>query len=278
VPITTTDFEFVRTLVKQRAAIVLESQKAYLAENRLTTLARDEGYSSIEDLLNRLRKNTDPALQQKVIEAMTTNETYFFRDVHPFEMLKNSIVPKLIQQRSSAKTLNVWSAACSTGQEGYTIAMCLNDSFPEIASWNISILGTDISLNVLEKARAGRYTSLEVNRGLPARYLAKYFTKEHPDWFVKDEIRRMVSFKEQNLISPWPIMPRFDVVFLRNVLIYFDVATKKEILRKVRTVMNQDGFLLLGGAETTLSVDETFERIDFGQGSCYQIRSQFRTK
>ena len=266
------DFDFVRSLVRRHSAIVLEATKEYLVEARLTPLARSEGLGSLADLVAKLRTGRDAALQRKVIDAMTTNETLFFRDVHPFEALRTSILPELLPQRAAVKQLRIWSAACSTGQEPYTIAMLLRESFPELASWRVEIVATDLSTDVLAKAREGVYGQIEVNRGLPAKLMVKYFKKQGVDWRIDDAIRAMVDFRELNLAERWPAMGPFDVVFLRNVLIYFDSETKKAILGRVRTVLKSDGCLFLGAAETTMNLDDGYERLQLGKSGCYRVK------
>lgn len=271
--LTQADFDFVRTLVQKRAAIVLENDKAYLAETRLQALARREGLPSIQDLLQQLRLRPYGGLDQKVVEAMTTNETSFFRDMQPFEMLREMILPDLIRRRQSERRLNIWCAACSTGQEPYSFLFLLKEHFPSLNSWTISFTASDIATDVLEKARQGRYSQMEVNRGLPAPMLVKYFVRQGIEWQVREDLRKMISYKIINLIDPWPAFPPLDIILIRNVLIYFDVATKKQILAKARKLMHPDGYLLLGGAETTLNVDEAYERVEFRRSGCYKLRS-----
>lgn len=267
-----TDFDYIRTLVRERSAIVLEAGKLYLVESRLTPLVRREGMTSLTELVSRLRRERFGGLHRKVVEAMTTNETSFFRDLHPFEALKSTILPDLIAKRKAARTLHIWCAACSSGQEPYSIAMLLHDSFPELTGWTVRILATDLSSAVLERARRGAYSQMEVNRGLPATFLVKYFERGGMEWRVSEAVRRLVSFQEMNLVESWPALPPADVVFLRNVLIYFDVDTKKNVLARARRVMRPDGYLFLGGAETTLNLDESFERVQLDKSGCYRMR------
>jgi chemotaxis protein methyltransferase CheR len=269
-----TDFEYIRTLVKQRSAVVLESEKAYLVETRLLALARRDGFGSIADLLARLRAHSDGELQRRAVEALANNETSFFRDLHPFEILRHKIIPEMMQRRAADKNLHIWCAACSSGQEPYSIAMLLRENFPALAGWNVRILGSDLSSEVLGRARNGRYGQLDVNRGLPARLLVRYFEKTGTDWQIKDDMRRMVEFRLINLMDTWPVLPLQDVILLRNVLIYFDVTTKQQILAKIRRALRPDGYLFLGGAETTLNIDEAFERVPFDRSCCYQVRQR----
>jgi chemotaxis protein methyltransferase CheR len=272
--ISTTDFDFVSTLVYSHSAIVLERGKEYLVESRLGSLAEREGFKSLPALIDALRKDRSRGpLQAKAVDAMTTNETYFFRDFHPFEALKRHILPALIGERRSTRRLGIWSGACSTGQEPYTIAMILREHFPELASWRIDIVGTDISPTVLARAKSGIYSQTEINRGLPAALLIKYFDKKGDAWQIKSEIRNMVDFRPLNLIAPWPILPPLDLVFLRNVMIYFDVETKKTILKKIRGCVLPHASLFLGTAETTLNLDTAWNSKQHGSATVFALRS-----
>jgi chemotaxis protein methyltransferase CheR len=270
--VTKEDLNYIRNLVREGSAISLDEDKAYLVESRLTPLARKEGFTTIGELVVELKTNRRTQLHQRVIEAMTTNETSFFRDITPFEVLKNFVLPQLITKRSSQRRLGIWCAAASSGQEPFTIAMIIRENFPQLASWNIDFVASDISEEMLERCRAGRFSQLEVNRGLPAAYMVKYFTKEGLEWQLKDEIRRMIDFKKINLASPWPLLPALDIVFMRNVLIYFELETKRDILARLRRTMQPDGYLFLGGAETTINIDENFERVQLERSGCYQLR------
>ncbi len=263
------DFEYVQELVYKRSAIVLDAGKEYLVEARLSTVARDEGFASIDHLVAELRRTRANDLHRKVIEAMTTNETAFFRDVHPFEALRLQLIPELMQRRGAQRQLTIWCAACSSGQEPYTIAMLLREYFPALAGWQVRILGTDLSIEVLERAKAARYRQAEVNRGLPATFLVKYFRRQNVEWQMVDDIRSAVEFRELNLNEAWSGVPTCDLVFMRNVLIYFDVETKKAILAKLRRVLRPDGYLFLGGAETTMNLDDTYQRLALPKSGCY---------
>lgn len=265
------DFGFVRDLVRKRSAIILEEGKEYLVESRLGMLARNEGFGSVEQLIAELRTRSLTGLQRKVVEAMTTNETTFFRDAYPFEALHGTILPEMVRRNGATRRLTIWSAACATGQEPYTIAMLIREHFPTLLGWDLSILGTDICTSALERAAAGRYTQIEVNRGLPVTYLVKYFTKRDLQWQISDDVRRMVEYRELNLIDPWAGLASVDVVFLRNVLIYFDIETKKTILGKVRQIMHPEGYLYMGGAETTLNLDEAYERVAMGRAVVHRL-------
>jgi chemotaxis protein methyltransferase CheR len=259
---TSTSFEHICQLVHRRAGIFLEPGKEYLVDARVLPIAKDEGCASIDELVRRLElANGVGALSDRVVEALTTNETSFFRDVHPFQSLKTHVLPDLIKARATTtRTLRIWCAAASTGQEPYSIAMVIREHFPEVvasSSWNVRIIATDINRTVLARAREGVYRQLEVNRGLPALMLVKHFEKMGLDWRLKDAVRRMVSFEELNLLERFPSsLHDQDIIFMRNVLIYFDVPTKKEILGRVRASMTKDGVLFLGGAETTNNIDD----------------------
>ena len=264
------DIVYLRDLVYKRSAIVLESDKDYLVEARLGPIAREEGCADVASLISLMRKDSAPRLPTKVVEAMTTNETTFFRDTHPFDALTKKLIPNLLKTRATTKTITIWSAACSTGQEPYSIAMLLDETFPELKDWRVRIVATDLASTVLERARQARYRQLEVNRGLPARLLVKYFDRVESEWQIKESIRRRVDFVQLNLMDNWPHSGKFDIVFLRNVLIYFDVATKQNILRRVRQVLAPDGVLFLGGAETTLHIDPAYEREQFEKSVYYR--------
>ena len=270
--ITASEFDYIRRLVLDQSAIVLEEDKQYLAESRLLPLARREGFDSLASLVACLRTKIFDGLHRKVVEAMTTNETSFFRDFHPFEALRKSILPELMTKRAYSKELNFWSAACASGQEPYSLAVLLQEHFPSLAGWKIRIIATDLSAEMLARAREGRYSQLEVNRGLPASLLVKYFRQHGSDWQIREDLRRRVEFQIVNLAETWPLLPPMDVVLMRNVLIYFGVETKKKILSKVRQLLKPDGFLFLGGAETTFNLDDAFERVQFDRTICYRVR------
>jgi chemotaxis protein methyltransferase CheR len=266
------DFNFVSQFAREHAALVFEPGKEYLVETRLSTLAQQEGFPSLGAYIGRLRtEREETSIHQRAINALTTNETFFFRDFHPFEALKRNIIPDILKNRASTKRLNIWSGACSTGQEPYSIAMLLRESFPELKDWSITIIATDLASTVLKMAQEGRYTQFEVNRGLPANYLIKYFAQEEGKWRIKEDIRKMVSFRQMNLNRPWPMMAPFDCVFLRNVMIYFDIPTKKEILRKIRACLLPHGHLFLGSAETTTNLDPAYKPVSYGKSVAYQV-------
>ncbi len=266
------EFNYIRRLVLEQSAIVLEEDKGYLVESRLSPLARREGFASLDVLIHKLQAEPFHGLHRRAVEALTTNETSFFRDFHPFEALKKFVLPDLIARRASARELTIWCAASSSGQEPYSLAMLIRESFPQWASWKIRILSTDLSTDILARACEGRYSQLEVNRGLPATFLVKYFQKRGCDWFIRDEIRQMVDYQILNLANAWPFLPPMDIVMMRNVLIYFSVETKREIFARVRRILKPDGYFFLGGAETTFSIDDSFERVQFERATCYRVR------
>ena len=264
-------FNFIANLVRIKSAIVLESGKAYLVESRLTPVARELGLEGISELVSELQKPGSLKLTQRVVEAMTTNETSFFRDIHPFTALKEKILPNLIQRRAKEKSLSIWSNACSSGQEPYTIAMLIAEHFPMLKDWKVRIISSDLSSQILDRARLGVFNQTEVNRGLPMSFLLKYFTKNGSQWKIRDDIRKMIEFRELNLVEPFPtLLPAMDIVFLRNVLIYFSPSTKSEILKKVHKVMQKDSYLFLGGSETTMNLNVSFDREQFGTAVGYR--------
>ena len=264
-------FSYISSLVRRKSAIILEGEKAYLVESRLTPVVREMGLLNISELVAELQKPGSQTLNQRVVEAMTTNETSFFRDIHPFNALKDKILPGLIQRRSKEKAITIWSNACSSGQEPYTIAMILAEHFPMLKNWKVRLISSDLSNRILDKARLGCFNQTEVNRGLPMNFLLKYFTKDGNKWTVDQGIRNMIEFRELNLVDPFPaLLPKMDIVFLRNVLIYFSPESKTEILNKVHAVMHKDSYLFLGGSETTMNLKVNFEREQIGSAVCYR--------
>lgn len=271
-PLTNQNFKHVAALLMREAAITLEPGKEYLVETRLAPIAVKHGLASANDVVARLRAS-EPALTDlhlEVVDALTTNETLFFRDVHPWDSLRKHVIPKLREARASTRTITVWSAACSTGQEPYSLAMLLAEHFPDLAGWSIRIIGTDISPTVLKRAESGVFQQLEVNRGLPAIYLVKHFRQEGRNWILSEAIRRRVEFRPLNLARHWTGLPRCDLVFMRNVMIYFDVETRRTILRQLRHVLAPDGFLLLGTAETAVNLDNAFNAVTFDRATFFQ--------
>jgi chemotaxis protein methyltransferase CheR len=267
--LTATGFDWVRALVHKESAIVLQPGKEYLVEARLLPIARQLGLSDVGEFVDSVRTRPTADHTRRIVEALTTNETSWFRDGDPFSALTSTVLPSLLAKRNATERLQIWSAACSSGQEPYTIAMLLEDALPNAAS-RVSITATDLSREMVERTKAGRFSQLEVNRGLPAPMLVRHFTRAGSEWEVAPALRRMVTSSECNLASPLPRMGPFDVVYLRNVLIYFDLPTKRSILSNVRALMRPDGWLFLGAAETTLGVDDLWERVVIGRTSAYR--------
>ncbi|OYX49294.1 MAG: chemotaxis protein CheR [Alphaproteobacteria bacterium 32-64-14] len=252
------DFEFVSQLLRKRAGIVLTGDKMYLLESRLAPLARKEGLPSIDDLIHVVRARRDERLINQLVDVMTTNETFFFRDKTPFEHLKEAIFPVLAQARRGSR-IRIWCAASSTGQEPYSIAMILDQNPALTGGVPVEIIATDISDRCLERARQGLFTQFEVQRGLPVQMLMHYFTQQDDHWRISERLRQMVSFRKLNLMDPAYNLGRFDVVFCRNVLIYFDVPTKTEVLDRIAGSMNPGGFMLMGAAESIAGMTQSFD-------------------
>ncbi len=252
------DYDFLRSLLKERSGLDLSADKQYLVESRLVPLARRAGLSGIPDLVQKM-KGGAAALITDVVEAMTTNETFFFRDKIPFDHLTGTILPALLSARASRRSLRIWSAASSTGQEPYSIAMCLKERAAELAGWRIEIVATDLSQEVLEKSKAGIYSQFEVQRGLPIQLLVKYFTQKGELWQINADIRAMVQHRQLNLMQDFSHLGKFDVIFCRNVLIYFDLATKLSIFERLSKMLEADGMLMLGAAETVVGVTDAFK-------------------
>ena len=265
------DFEYLRELMHLRAAIVLEQGKEYLALSRLEPVARDHGLTTVSELVDLLRgRELTSALHDQVVDALTTNETTFFRDFNPWESLRTLVLPALLERKERSRTLAIWSAGCSSGQEPFSLAMSIREHFPELLTWQLSILGTDISPSVLDRARIGRYGQLEVNRGLPAHLLVRHFTREGMEWAIEEPIRRMVRYERHNLNEPWPSMPPFDLVLMRNVMIYFDAESKRQVLARMHRQLAPHGYLLLGASETTYALSDDFTREPDGRTAWYR--------
>ena len=265
------DFSFVSTMVRREAAIVLAPGKEYLVEARLIPVARQVGAASVAAFLADLQRRPNSDHQRKIVDALTTNETSWFRDREPFSALSDVVLPELIKARSSVRSVRIWSAASSSGQEAYSLAITLQEALP--VGWSYEIVGSDISTEMIKRAEAAEYSQVEVNRGLPAGQLVQYFERVGAHWRITSALRRSVSFRLMNLTVPLPAMPPFDVIFLRNVLIYFDVATKKTVLHNVARLLRPDGWLFLGAAETTIGIDDNYERVAAGRTSAYRVRN-----
>jgi chemotaxis protein methyltransferase CheR len=271
-PLSKEDFSFVSGQVFKESGIVLESDKDYLVDARLTAVIRKLGIATIEELVRKLRAPGSAPLMHTVVEAMTTNETSFFRDIKPFDALKKSVLPELIKRRAAAKSLSIWCAASSSGQEPYTIAMSLCEAVPDLANWKLKFVATDLSKQMVDRCKAGKFSQIEINRGLPAPLLVKYFKQTGVDWEIDPKLRKMIDFRELNLLGAWSGLQNLDIVFIRNVLIYFDTQTKRTILGRIKRLLNPDGYLFLGGAETTLNLDEGFDRLPVDRSGCYVIK------
>ncbi|MFA7323880.1 MAG: protein-glutamate O-methyltransferase CheR [Candidatus Nanopelagicales bacterium] len=262
--------EMIGRFVESRSAIVLPAEKHYLFDARLQPVMREYGVSDLVELANQISRDGSSPLAQAVIEAMTTNETSFFRDIHPFDALNETLLPELIRSRQQSKRLAIWSAACSTGQELYSIAMLLDSAVTNLSDWDITLHGTDLSTEVLARARSARYSALEVNRGLRAQYLAKYFTRDGTHYLLAEHLRAWATFDRLNFIEPWPGLPRFDIVLCRNVLIYFELEVRQQIIRRIRDVLAPDGYLILGSAETSVGDVQGFTRLSVGRSTIYR--------
>lgn len=253
-----TDFEHFIGFLKTKAGIVITADKAYLVENRLAPIARKHGMTTSDEVLAKLRQSPSTVLLNDVLDAMTTNETLFFRDQRPFDQFRDHVLPALMERNTASKRIRIWCAACSSGQEPYSLAMMFSELGAKVSDWRLDIVGTDISKTILEKARKAEYSQFEVQRGLPITMLVKYFEQKGEAWALKPDIKNKVSFREFNLLDNPTSLGQFDVVFCRNVLIYFDQPTKADILARIAGVMPTDGHLFLGGAETVLGVSDKF--------------------
>lgn len=265
------DALFVRALMQKESAIVLDETKDYLLDTRLDKLAKDLAIASVAELVRQARAGA-PRICTSIVESLTTQETLFFRDVRPFDALRTQVLPPLIAARQTSRSLTIWSAACSTGQEPYSIAMMFLEHFPDVAKWPVRIVATDLAENALTRARQGRFQQLEVNRGLPAAYLIKYFERSGVDWQIKESVRKMVEFSRLNLLEPWPLTLRPDVVLMRNVLIYFGADTKRTIFTRLCSVLHPDGALFLGSAESPLSLDPEWDMTAAGNTTWFRPR------
>lgn len=256
---TPSDYDYLRKLLKDRSGLVLSGDKAYLVESRLLPITRRIGLASLSELIAQLKAPGAEKLIVDVVEAMTTNESFFYRDKIPFDHFRDGIMPSLIKARAGQRRIRIWCAAASTGQEPYSLAMIIREMAAQLAGWRIEILATDLSTEVLEKAKAGVYSQFEVQRGLPIQMLVKYFTQNGETWEILPEIKAMVQFRPLNLLSDFSHLGTFDVIFCRNVLIYFDQPTKINVLERCARVLEPDGFLVLGAAETVVGLTESFK-------------------
>jgi len=264
------EFDWLRAFLKQQSGLVLTNEKQYLIESRLLPVARKAGLASLSALIGKIKEPGQSMLAATVVEAMTTNESFFFRDKTPFEHFTDTMLPKMLAARARERRLRIWCAAASTGQEPYSLAMCLKDAEAKLAGWRVEILGTDLSTDVLEKAKAGVYTQFEVQRGLPINHLLKYFTQIGDTWQINSNMRSMVQYRKLNLLENFSSLGQFDIIFCRNVLIYFDNKTKVEILERMAKMMPADGYLVLGAAETVVGLTDVFKPLTEKRG-LYQV-------
>jgi chemotaxis protein methyltransferase CheR len=264
--VTPQDFDYLRQLLRARSGLVLSAEKQYLAESRLLPVARRHGLTTLTELIGRLKAATTAPLTAEVVEAMTTNETFFFRDKLPFDHFRDTVLPALIEARAREKRIRIWCTAASTGQEPYSLAMTIKGLGAKLAGYRIEILGTDISGDVLERAKAGLYSQFEVQRGLPIQLLVKFFSQVGETWQIAPEIRAMVQFRPLNLLKDFSTLGSFDMVFCRNVLIYFDQETKIGVLNRLARQMPDDGFLALGAAETVVGLTDAFKPMSDKRG------------
>lgn len=266
------DFDMFATLLKQRSGLVLTKDKAYLLESRLMPVARKWNMKGLDELAATVRTRKDEALLRDITEAMTTNESSFFRDQKPFDQFKQVVLPRMLEARATKRSLRIWSAACSSGQEAYSLCMLLQEEQVRLAGWRIEIVGTDLSAEMVDRAKSGVYTQFEVQRGLPIQMLVKHFKQQGDKWQISPQLRQMVTFREFNLLSDLGPLGQFDIVFCRNVLIYFDQPTKGKVLDNIARIMPPDGVLYLGGAETVLGITDRFRPVD-GQRGLYTLSS-----
>ncbi|MEQ9472785.1 MAG: protein-glutamate O-methyltransferase [Roseitalea porphyridii] len=260
------DFAFISGMLKQRSGLIVSQDKMYLLESRLMPIVRKRGMKDLTDLISQLKSGREEGLAQEVTEAMTTNESFFFRDTRPFDILRDQILPGMLEKNASRRSLRIWCAAASSGQEPYSIAMTLKELGPKVAGWRFDIIGTDISRDILQKAKAGLYSQFEVQRGLPITLLVKYFQKSGDLWQIDAGLRGMVQYREQNLLTNFSSLGKFYIIFCRNVLIYFDQPTKKDVLDRIASITNPDGCLFLGGAETVLGISDKFKPMAGARG------------
>jgi chemotaxis protein methyltransferase CheR len=262
------DYAFLRQLVYDQSQNVLDPSRDYIFETRLTKLMRSHGLTHLEELVQLLKLRRNSTLDRSVAEAMTINETSFFRDSRPFELLRTDLLPKLMESRRTTRSLRLWSAACSTGQEAYSLGMMMQEHFPQLATWTVKIEGTDISSDVVQRCSAGTYNRIEINRGLPARNILRFFDHHGEDWTVKPDLRKLCNFRTANLCAnELPFLQKFDVIFLRNVMLYFSQESRKKLLQNVHKLLAADGLLILGTSEQP--ADPSLWTPTLAGGTCY---------
>jgi chemotaxis protein methyltransferase CheR len=259
-------------LVRRRTGVVIDEDKAYLVDARLTAFASREGFAGLADVLDALHMESESGpLHRAVVEALLIAETSWFRDIHPFESLRTHILPGLIERRARTRTLDLWCAACATGQEPFSLAILLLEHFPQLADWRVRLIASDVSRSMLDRARDATYSALEMNRGLPASMLVRWFEKVGERWRVRDVIRRQVELCEVNLAGPWPPLPAMDLILLRNALIYFDTPTRKAVLRNVARRLRPDGVLVMGAGESPVAFDDAFAPVTDGRSVSFRL-------
>ncbi|MBN9671731.1 CheR family methyltransferase [Roseibium aggregatum] len=263
---TPSEFEFLKSFLKTKSGLVLSNDKQYLVESRLLPIARSSKLETLSAVIQTLQRGGNRALETEVIEAMTTNESFFFRDKTPFDHFNDTMLPALLDSRATRRQIKIWCAAASTGQEPYSLAICLKEAAAKMGGWRTRILGTDLSQEVLEKAKTGLYSQFEVQRGLPIQMLLKYFEQKGDMWQINSAMRAMVEWKKLNLLESFTHLGEFDIVFCRNVLIYFDQSTKSEILERLAKTLPDDGFLVLGAAETVVGLTDAFKPVSGKRG------------
>jgi chemotaxis protein methyltransferase CheR len=264
--VTPPEYEYLRKFLRDHSGLDLSADKQYLIESRLLPLARKAGLSGIGELVQKLQGPGSSALSVSVVEAMTTNETFFFRDKVPFDHFRDTIMPEVLKARAARKSVRIWCAAGSTGQEPYSLAMSLKEMGAALTGWRVEIVATDLSQEVLEKAKAGIYSQFEVQRGLPIQLLVKYFKQTGETWQINPELRAMIQHRQLNLLHDFSQLGAFDVIFCRNVLIYFDQDTKINIFNRIARQIEPDGFLVLGAAETVVGLTDAFRPIPERRG------------
>jgi chemotaxis protein methyltransferase CheR len=260
------DFQFLANLLKQQSGLIVTEEKIYLLESRLMPLARKFNLASIDEICMKLRGQGDPKLAEAVVESMTTNESSFFRDTKPFDQFKQNVLPMLMERNAHKKHIRIWSAASSSGQEAYSLAMILKEEGAKLSGWNIEIIGTDLSKEMVDKARDGIYSQFEVQRGLPIMLLMKYFKQDGDKWQISEDLRKMVSFRTGNLLADLSPLGMFDIIYCRNVLIYFDQATKARVLDAMHRMLPPHGMVALGGAETVLGITDKLKPVEGFRG------------
>ncbi len=266
---TKSNFVAVREFIRERTGMVLDDSKNYFVETRLQIICKEDGYESVDELMNTLIRRPFSELADKVVDQLMVNETYFFRDNAPFKVFEEKVLPKIIEKNSDKKSLRIWCAAASSGQEPFSVCMIIKDKFPALANWKVEFEATDISSQMIERCKSGVYSDVELRRGLPPSLKSRFFKQNGVNWHLSQEIVSMVKFSQLNLVRPWPRLPKPDVVFIRNVLIYFDVETKKKILDNLMRLLGPGGYFFVGGGEIPASLGAAVESLGSG---AYQVK------